>query len=53
MRGASGVGATIDYKWTDDTGKAQRVQFQDGKKTIDSTSKNPKFHPKGAIKCSK
>lgn len=46
MRGASSGGAIVDYKWMDDAGKSQHVRFEKGKKTIDTTSKNKKFHPK-------
>ncbi|MDG1331785.1 MAG: hypothetical protein P8P74_05615 [Crocinitomicaceae bacterium] len=44
MRAASGVGATIDYKWADDLGD-QHVRFENGKKTLDTKSKNPKLNP--------
>ena len=46
MRGASAGGAIVDYHWIDDNGAPQKVRFEKGKKTIDSTSKNPKLHPK-------
>ena len=44
MKGASSIGATVDYKWADEAGTKQYVRFENGKKTVDTTSKNRKLN---------
>jgi len=47
MRRATESGGIIDYKWINDkTGNQEWIRYEGNKKTIDSTSKNKKLHPK-------
>ena len=47
MRRATESGGIIDYKWINDkTGNQEWIRYEANKKTIDSTSKNKKLHPK-------
>ena len=46
MRTHAVNGATIDYRWIDEsTGKMEWIRYENNKKVIDSTSKNKKLHP--------
>ena len=47
MRRTTESGGIIDYKWINDkTGNQEWIRYEGNKKTIDSTSKNKKLHPK-------